>query len=99
MRGPSHMEVHEADATPVELAAMNAWASAAVAHLESTVPSLLETLRGRMHALGSFSRRVFPQIVHTLPGPAQCPARAASPRSPRCAAHSTHVRKHACVVV
>ena len=47
--------------------AMNAWSAAAVAHLESSSPSLLEALRERLQALGSFSQQTFPQVVHSLP--------------------------------
>ena len=54
-------------ATATQLDAMNAWARAAVAHLEATSPDLLTTLRDRLDQLGSFSRRVFPRAIHTLP--------------------------------
>ena len=47
--------------------AMNTWSAAAVAHLEMSTPNLLEALRSRLHALGSFSHAVYPQVVHSLP--------------------------------
>lgn len=61
------MSAVDTPATAIELAAMNAWADAALAHLEATVPSLLDTLRERLQALGAFSHRVFPRVVQSLP--------------------------------
>ena len=46
---------------------MNGWSQLAVASLESSQPSLVETLRQRLGTLSRWSRDMFPQMVHSLP--------------------------------
>ena len=53
------------DATPVELAALNAWAAQAAAELEADTK--VEALHERISALSDFSAHVFPRVVHALP--------------------------------
>ena len=61
------MPIITTSASHLAVEAMNAWSSAAVAHLQLSSPSLLEALRERLGVLGHFSRATFPQVVHSLP--------------------------------
>ena len=61
------MRANDVVADAVAVDAMNAWSERVVAHLEMSDPNLLEALRSRLFALGSFSSAVYPQVVHSLP--------------------------------